>query len=445
MSLIDGGRQITRRSVLGGSTAALAGAMLARHDGALAQGLSGSIKVGYDGTNPFIGSYAEAAARAVMDANPGTTIEILASGAPNYLTQVGVQLMMGTAPDAFLLLGIGSGELAAGGLIRPLDDYLKTWDGWEEYDGPARFGVTLQNATWSLPWGISIYVLYYRKDLFAAAGLPTDWQPQTRQEIIDAALAIKASNPDVIPMSLYAGANGETATAADFVTLILSNGGTLTDPDGKWYIDSCPIRETLEFYQEAFQTSAVVPQSVITDVNPLQSVPDAFSSGELAILHEQAKQYGVWVDNDPANAGNIGIAQFPGDTGLFNFGDAGDAWYISAKSKNPDLAWAFIQAFNSAEAQAALATADPHLPARVDARSDAAWAASALAPVMLAAVPGITLPPPEPQFRKLIQVVQNATSLVATGQATPEEAIARYGDELTRTMGKMNVVSEPCP
>jgi maltose-binding protein MalE len=68
-----------------------------------------------------------------------------------------------------------------------------------------------------------------------------------------------------------------------------------------------------------------------------------------------------------------------------------------------------------------------------------------LSQAMLAAAPGMTLPPPEPQFRKLIGVVQNATGLVATGQATPEEAVQRYSEELTRTMGKMNVVSEACP
>ena len=36
----------------------------------------------------------------------------------------------------------------------------------------------------------------------------------------------------------------------------------------------------------------------------------------------------------------------------------------------------------------------------------------------------MTLPPPEPQFRKLIAVVQNATGLVATGEASPVDAIA---------------------
>jgi multiple sugar transport system substrate-binding protein len=420
---------VSRRTVLGGGTAALTAAILARHGHTLAQGLNGAIKVGYEGANPFIGKYAEAAAQAVMDANPGTTIELVASNAPDYLNQVGLQLFMGNAPDVFLLLGIGSGELASGGLIRPLDDYLANWDGWAQYDETARFGVTVQGKTWSVPWGLNVYFLFYRKDLFEAAGLPTEWQPQTREEIIEVAQAIQASNPDVIPYSLYAGANGENATAADFLTLILSNGGTLTDADGKWYIDSCAIRGTLGYYQDAFQTSGVVPQSVLTDVNPIQTMPAAFGDGDLAILHEQAKQYGLWVAKDPANAENIGIARFPGDNGLFNLGDAGDAWYINAKSKNPDLGWAFIEAFNSADTQAALGVDDPHLPARVDARSIEIWA---------------TLPPPEPQFRKLIGVVQNATGLVATGEATPEDAVQRYSDELTRTMGKMNVVSETC-
>jgi multiple sugar transport system substrate-binding protein len=437
---------VTRRSVLSGGTAALTGAILARHDQSLAQGLTGSIKVGYDGINPFVGKYVEAAAQAVMTANPDSTIDIVPSDAPNYLNQIAVQLFMGNAPDVFLLLGIGSGELAQGGLIRPLDEYLASWDGWAQYDDPARFGVTFQDQTWSVPYGLNIYYVFYRKDLFAAAGLQADnWQPQTRDDLITAAQAVQASNPNVIPMSLYAGANGENATAADFLTLILSNDGTLTDASGKWYIDSCPIQGTLGFYEDAFQTSKVVPQSVLTDVNPLQSMPRALGDGELAILHEQAKHYGEWLSADPNNAANIGVAQFPGDNGPFVLGDAGDAWYIYSRSKNPDLGWAFIEAFNSADTQAALGIEDPHLPARVDARSDATWAQQPLSASMLAAAPTLTLPPPEPQFRKLIEVVQNATGLVATGAATPDQAVQRYSTQLTQTMGKANVVSQPCP
>ncbi len=80
MSITGAVSAVTRRSMLGGGTAALTGAILARHGQTLAQGLSGSIKVGYDGANPFVGKYVEAAAQAVMTANPGTTIEMVAVG-----------------------------------------------------------------------------------------------------------------------------------------------------------------------------------------------------------------------------------------------------------------------------------------------------------------------------------------------------------------------------
>ncbi|MEZ4532553.1 MAG: extracellular solute-binding protein [Thermomicrobiales bacterium] len=312
MRIAGPSRPVTRRSLLAGGSAALAGAILARHGDSLAQGLSGSIVLGYEGANERVGPFIEAAAQAVMAANPGTSIEIVPSTGANYLTQLAMQLFTNTAPDAFFTLAVGAGELAKGGFIRTLDDYLATWDGWAQYGERARFGVTLQDAIWALPWGLTVSFLFYRKDLFAAAGLPVDWQPASRDDIIGAAEAIKASNPDVIPYSLYSGANGETATGSEFMNLIYSNGGTLTDPNGKWYIDSCPIHGTLEHYETAFQTAAVIPQSVLTDVSPLVTIPGYFGDGELGILRESAKWYGYWTEEDAALAEQIGVAYFPG-------------------------------------------------------------------------------------------------------------------------------------
>ncbi len=358
MRIVGGARPVSRRSVLAGGSAALAGSILARNGDSLAQGLSGSITLGYEGANDRVGPFIQAAADAVMAANPGTSIEITPSTGSGYITQLAMQLFTSSAPDAFLTFAVGGGELAKGGFIRTLDDYTANWDGWAHYGERARFGVTLQDATWAIPWGLSVYFLFYRKDLFEAAGLPVDWQPETREAIIEAAEAIKASNPDVIPYSLYSGANGETATGSDFMNLIYSNGGTLTDASGKWYIDSCPILATLEHYEVAFQTAAVVPQSVLTDVSPLVTIPEYFSEGTLAILRESAKWYGYWTESDPSIAEQIGIAFFPGNDGPMALGDASDAWYINKKSEHPDLAWAFIEAFNSAENQAAMAIDD---------------------------------------------------------------------------------------
>ncbi|MCA9860132.1 MAG: extracellular solute-binding protein [Thermomicrobiales bacterium] len=435
---------MNRRSLLAGGSAALAGAVLAGSGGSLAQGLTGTITIGYEGTNAFIGPYIGAAAQAVMTANPGATIEVNPSISPNYLSQLALQLFTGTAPDVFLIFGLGAGELAAGGFVSSLDDYVANWDGWAQYDAATRAGVTSQGHPWAIPWGLNPYFLYYRKDLFQQAGLDPEWQPETREEIIEAAAAIQQSSPDSIPYSIYAGANGENATAADFMNLILSNGGTLIDPDGRWFIDSCPIRETLAYYEYAFQTTKVVPSIVLTDVSPLETMPNYFANGELGILHETAKHYGVWMARNAVDAETIGVALFPGNEGPLALGDVGDAWYINSGAANPDLGWAFIEAFSTVELQAALSAEDPHLPARLDARDASDWLEQPLSDRILEASTVMTLPPPEPQFRKLISVVQNATGLVAAGQATPIEAIQRYGEELTRTMGEQNVTTEAC-
>jgi hypothetical protein len=51
---------------------------------------------------------------------------------------------------------------------------------------------------------------------------------------------------------------------------------------------------------------------------------------------------------------------------------------------------------------------------------------------------------PDRSFLQLVGIIQNATGLIATGEATPDEAATRYAEELTRVLGADNVVAQPC-
>ena len=64
---------------------------------------------------------------------------------------------------------------------------------------------------------------------------------------------------------------------------------------------------------------------------------------------------------------------------------------------------------------------------------------------MVASSSSLILADPDPAYRQLITIVQNATGIVATGEATPDEALERYTSELTRVLGEGNVVRQPCP
>ena len=442
----------TSRRALFRGAAGLAGAGLfsgssGRRAPVRAQGLTGKVSVGFDGSNAVIGAMVESAAAAVQAANPGLEVDIQPSPGGNYETQLFLALGLGRAPDVFIATGLGIGELAVTGVLTPLDGFLASWDGWPHYPEFVRGAITFQDQVWGLPTSIDTRFLYYRKDLLEQAGLPREWQPATPDDILAAARQIKIALPDVIPYGLFAGANGGFATAINgFVPLLYAYGGSLKDESDRWIIDSPALRSTLAHYQTAFVIDETVPQHVMTAADPTLTMRTAFAEDELALIYDGSWAYGELERAAPEIARDqTGFALFPTADGRppIAVGGVGFCWYINAASDHPDLAWALVAAGNSAESLIAYNTADPHIPPRADAAADAAFQASPFLATMIATMESLIIAPPDPAYRQLVGVIQNATGIVATGEATPEEAIRRYAEELIRILGEDKVVAQP--
>lgn len=444
------GSLFDRRRLLQGAALGGAGLMLARSPYTLAQdgNLSGSITVGYEGSNSEVKPYIEATAKAIQDANPDVKINLQPSPGGNYATQVILQLNSGKAPDLFLLLGVAMAELGAADLIAPLESYAANWDGWDQYPDVLKDASSYDGSVWAIPYLMDTHFLYYNKDILEKAGLPRDWNPTTPDEILDAALKVKQSDGDIIPYALYAGANGGNGTVVrGFIPLVYSYGGQLKDENGKVIIDSCAIRAALDYYYRAYQTDKTVPQEVMTSPQPSGAMRQAMLDGELGILYEGSWVYGGWEDSDEGFTNDsIGYVMFPGtgDVKPFAVGGTGSSWFINQKAENKDLAWEFITQFNSVANQVALNVADPHIPARKDAAADPAFQATPFLQAMVGTADSLLMTAPDRAFLQLVGIIQNATGLVATGEATPEEAATRYAEELTRVLGADNVVSQPC-
>jgi multiple sugar transport system substrate-binding protein len=444
------GSPFDRRQLLQAAAAGGAASMFARAPFALAQdgGLSGEITVGYEGANSTVIPYIEATAQKIQDENPDATITLQPSPGGNYATQVILQLNSGRAPDLFLLLGVAMAELGAADLIAPLESYAADWDGWEQYPQALKDSVTFNESVWAIPYLMDTHFLYYNKDILEKAGLPRDWTPKTPDEILDAALAIKQSDDSVIPYALYAGANGGNGTVVrGFIPLVYAYGGQLKDENGKFIIDSCAIRAALDYYERAYQTDQTVPQEVMTSPQPSSAMRQAMLDGELGILYEGSWVYGGWEDeNEDFTNDDIGFVLFPGtgDVQPFAVGGTGNSWFINSQAESKDLAWEFITQFNSVENQVALNVEDPHIPARQDAAADPAFQETPFLQAMVGSADSLLLTAPDRSFLQLVGIIQNATGLVATGEATPDEAASRYAEELTRVLGEENVVSQPC-
>ncbi|MCC6792237.1 MAG: sugar ABC transporter substrate-binding protein [Thermomicrobiales bacterium] len=439
---------LNRRGVLRGGAGLAGAALLAGVGGrdAHAQGLSGKIRVGYQGSNAGLSAVIEAAADAVRAANPDAEIELEPAPSGNFETQIFLQLNAGNAPDLFVITGLGIGELGAAGFLEPLDTYLATWDGWQHYPDVVRTSIAYNGNTYALPVLLDTHFLYYRKDLFEQAGLPRDWQPTTPDDILAAARQVKSALSEVMPYGLYAGANGGNGTAVrGFLPLVYAYGGSLIGESGRWIIDSPAIRSALAYYHTAYQVDETVPLQSMTAASPANMLRDSLVTGELAMLYDGSWVYGGWQGADPDIARDeIGYVLFPTADGRppFAIGGLGASWYINAASQQKPLAWAVLAAANTAEALAALNAADPHVPPRTDAATSTAFTESPFLSAMVATIDHLVIAPPDPSYRGLIGVIQNATGLVATGDATPEEAVTRYAEEMTRILGEDRVETQ---
>jgi multiple sugar transport system substrate-binding protein len=433
----------------GGRSLAAAGGVGRRSARPVAQGgLSGQITVSFTDSSGLRTQVATAAAAEIQAANPGATIAVEAQTIPGGEFEQALFLGMqaGDIPDVFHVGGGYIGLLAAAGALRPLDAHLAEWPDWDHYSEPVRGGVRFDGQIWAIPYALDTHFLYYRKDIFQQAGLPADWSPAGVDAILDAALAIKQNVPDVFPYALYTGVNGGNASVVRaFLPLVLAYGGSMTDEQGRWIIDSPAIRKTFAYYHRAYQVDQVIPQDALAIPNQSGAFRTMLGTGQLAMFFDGAWIYGPLHDADPAGVeANLGYLLHPTEGGgpSFTVGGTGQVWFISAACQAPDLAWEFVKTINSAESVAQICVADPHPAARSDAAALPEYQADSFLMEATATLENAKFVTPSPAYDTLIPIIQRATDLVASGQAAPEEAAARYRDELTRLLGEDNVVTQ---
>ncbi|MEO6082016.1 MAG: extracellular solute-binding protein, partial [Umezawaea sp.] len=126
-----------------------------------------------------------------------------------FKTKIALDFKTGGGGDIVELDGIWLGEFAQAGQVKPLDDVVgksavDAWDGWRQIPDAVQGLGEFDGKRYGVPQGTDGRVLFYNKKLFAAAGLPADWQPRSWDELLSAAAALK-SLPGVTPIQLNAG------------------------------------------------------------------------------------------------------------------------------------------------------------------------------------------------------------------------------------------------
>ncbi len=188
---------------------------------------------------------------------------------------------------------------------------------------------------YGLPLQIESSLLFYRKDLLAAAGF--DGPPQTMEEL--RAYAEKLNQGNVAGFAMRG--KGASATS-QIVNFLMSFGGTWLNEDGSSALASEASQEALAFYADLLRNYG--PPGVTNMSWP--EVTSLFAQGQAAMIFDANVFRSIMQDPDQAIdvvRENVGYAPIPA-------GPAGRkpvvlVWGLSVNhaSENPGAAWYFIQ------------------------------------------------------------------------------------------------------
>jgi raffinose/stachyose/melibiose transport system substrate-binding protein len=289
-------------------------------------------------------AYFDEVAASFMEKNPNIVVTVTSADNQTYKTEIGVRLASDSAPDIFFAWsGVYAKNFYAGGKALNLKNYIDADTEWSGKIIASQFGpYTYDGGIYGIPIIMDGKAFYYNKDIFKELNLTV---PENWDQFMQVLAVLKDSQ--YIPISL--GNIDDWATGHYMTTLnqrvvpaatlaadyALQGDANFTDPT---YVTALNYLIQLVPYFTPECNSVTYDQGI-----------NDFTSGKAAIYYEQFNQVQY-----------IEPAQF--DWSWFDFPDivgaAGDqnaltgapqGFMVSAASKHPDEAVAFLKYLTSVE------------------------------------------------------------------------------------------------
>lgn len=300
----------------------------------------------------------------------------------------------GVAPEVLYVNFRQSETYISQQFLHPLDDYVAEWEKEEDLDKLIppqvwevirRKGPDGQEHTWSIPYGIVVMALQYRKDLYKRAGLNPSKPPENWDEMYDYALRITRPEEGIYGLGMYT----KSSAAWNFMSFLWSAGSdaVVQDETGDWraaYDDEGAVAAVDYYWKLRRGKWTRCPdddEPVVFERGKDQArCPKCGRTHTMAEAKEEKRLYEGVVDGDPATSrgwerGKIGmmfqylrdeyIAQVnPNQVGLAPVpkGPSGEShseinatmYGINSTIEDPevrDAAWDYIKFYASTEAK----------------------------------------------------------------------------------------------
>jgi sorbitol/mannitol transport system substrate-binding protein len=213
-----------------------------------------------------------------------------------------------TQGGQFDVMTIGTYEVpiwAAEGWLEPMDGLPETYD-LEDVLAPVRDGLSYEDTLYAVPFYAESSMMFYRTDLFEAAGIEVPAQP-TWPEVKEWAAALHDPQNDVYGICLR-GKPGWGENMAFTTTMVNTFGGQWFNSDWEPQLNSEPWREAITFYVDLLNSYGPPGASS----NGFNENLALFSTGKCAMWIDATVAAGMLFNPAQSQvADKLGFAQAP--------------------------------------------------------------------------------------------------------------------------------------
>jgi multiple sugar transport system substrate-binding protein len=390
----------------------------------------------------------------VEAANPNIKVKLepIIADEGSYYTKLDLMMRSAsTAPDlvredSFLV----SSDVTAG-YLAPLDKYLAAWPEYSQQWFPSMQKITTFNGhNYGVMDGTDVRLIWYNKDLFQKAGLPTTWQPHSWADILSAARTIKAKVPGVIPLNLFSGVPMDEASSMQgFEMLLYGTKNPLYDySTQKWVASSPGFLDALNFVKQVYNpsdllgpTNDIALSTQANNVVEQQLIP----KGKVAIDIDGSWISSFWYPNGQAPwqqwQQTMGVAKMPTEFGQapnYVTLSGGWAYSITAKSGHPNQAFQVLKTAFSQDLLGSYDVASGGVTPRQDIVNVAAYHNTPLNPFYTSLVAFSQFRPAFPAYPKISLQIDTAMQQVMSGQSPPN-VMSTFSQSVTGIAGASNV------
>jgi multiple sugar transport system substrate-binding protein len=386
------------------------------------------------------------------NSNIKVKLEPIIADEGSYYTKLDLMMRSpSTAPDlvredSFLV----SSDVTAG-YLAPLDKYLATWPEYSQQWFPSMQKITTFNGhNYGVMDGTDVRLVWYNKNIFQHAGLPTDWQPHSWADILSAARTIKAKVPGVIPLNLFSGVPMDEASSMQgFEMLLYGTKNPLYDySTQKWVTPSPGFLDALNFVKQVYN-----PSDLLGPTNDIALSTQAANTIEEQLIPQGKVAIdidGSWVSSDWYPSGpapwpqwqqTMGVAKMPTEFGQapnYVTLSGGWAYSITSRSTHPDQAFQVLKTAFSQDLLASYDVQDGQVTPRQDIVNVSAYHNAPLNPFYTSLVAFSQFRPAFTAYPKISLQIDTAMQHVMSGQS-PSDAMSSFSQAVVGIASASNV------